>query len=91
MVEYGIDLDARPVAKQLQKIGRDMPQINRGILGLLAEQVITDSQSKYLRGRPGLKRQTGKLAQSLTHKVGNQWVDIGTNLIYAEITKRAGR
>ena len=89
MVEYGIDLDARPVAKQLQKIGRDMPAINRTILGLLAKAVIHDADLNYLRGQV-LKRPSGKLAQSLDFKVYDNYAEVGTNMKYASIHEFGG-
>ena len=90
MVKYGIDLDTRPLAKKLKRIGHDMPEINRGILKLFAEQVITDSQAKHLRGRPGLNRISGNLAQSLTYRVGRNFAEVGTNLPYAAIHEFGG-
>jgi len=91
MVKYSVDLETGPLVKKLKRLGRDMPEINRGILGDLADAVVTRADSKYLSGgRPNLRRPTGHLAQSLTYRVGKDFAEVGTNLVYAAIHEFGG-
>ena len=92
MVRYSVDLWTGPVLKKLTKIGRDMPEINRGIMGLIGFEVITRANNEYMRGpRPHkLGHISGDLAASLHEKktgniwrYGNGYLEIGTNLPYA--------
>ena len=91
MIDYTIDFDAGPVVKRLKKIGADMPEINRRILGLLSEAVVAKTPD-YLRGpRPELLGVvTGKLMQSITYKVYTDYAEVGTNLAYAAIHEYGG-
>ena len=92
MVKYEVDLKTGPVVKQLKRLGRDMPKINRGILGLIGFEIVTKANANYMRGpRPHkLGHISGDLAASLHEKKkGSLWdlddvgLDIGTNLPYA--------
>ena len=91
MIDYSIDLDAGPVVRKLKRIGADMGEINRRILGLLSEAVVTKTPD-YLRGpRPELLGVvTGKLMQSITYKVYSDYAIVGTNLPYAAIHEYGG-
>ena len=93
MVRYDINVETGPVVRKLRRIGRDMPEINRKILGLLSEETITNSQQMYMRGPRGgtfIQARTGKLSQSLTYRVGKDYADVGTNLVYARIHEYGG-
>lgn len=93
MIDYSIDLDAGPVVKKLKKLGADMPKINRKILGLLSEETITNAQQVYMHGPFGgsfIQWRSGKLAQSLTYKVHDDYADVGSNLVYAAIHEYGG-
>ena len=92
MIQYHIDYDDSQVQAMLTRLERDMPEINRRILGVLSEEVISIAQKEYLRGGHPLNRRTGKLAQSMTYKVDSsgRHADVGTNLVYAAIHEFGG-
>lgn len=90
MISYIIDFDASGVEKMLSRLQRDMPEINRRILGVLSEETISRSQKQYLRGGHPLHRRTGKLSQSLAYKVGTDYADVGTNIVYGAIHEFGG-
>lgn len=85
MIAYKLDYDDKQVRELFQKLEADMPEINRRILGVLSEEVVTRSQRDYLRGGHPLNRVTGNLAQSLTHKVYGSYAEVGSNLVYAPV------
>ena len=89
MVNYSIDLDTGPIVKKLKKIGADMDEINRVILGDIAHEVVTYADFNFLRGQV-LKRPSGKLAQSLTYKVYRDYAEVGTNIKYGAIHEFGG-
>lgn len=83
MISYRVDYDDKKVAAMFKTLADDMPEINRRILGLLAQEVTTRSQSQYLTGHP-LRRVTGKLAQSVGAgiHVYEDYAVVGTNISY---------
>ena len=81
MISYRIDYEDSKVSALFRKLADDMPEINRRILGVLSEEVVSRTQKDYLRGQ-SLRRVTGKLAQSITHRVYQDYAEVGTNIKY---------
>jgi hypothetical protein len=80
----------------LKKMEFKIPNINKQILSLICEDIVSISQAFYMNG-PRLKggghieRQSGKLANSLSYKVlGYMDAEIGTDVIYAAIHEFGG-
>lgn len=85
MVTYRVDYDDSKVSAMFKKLADDMPEINRRILGVLSEEVVSRSQKDYLTGGHPLHRRTGKLAQSVGYRVHEDYAEVGSNLVYAPV------
>lgn len=85
MISYRVDYDDSKVSAMFKKLADDMPEINRRILGVLSEEVVSRSQKDYLSGGHPLNRRTGKLAQSITYKVAKDYAEVGSNIVYAPV------
>lgn len=91
MIDIELSLEnEEQLKKAFDRFSKDIPQINRRILGFISEEVISTSQKDYLRGQ-ALNRQSGTLANSLTYRLLNDWTaQVGTNVAYAAIHEYGG-
>lgn len=82
MITYAVDYKDEEVQRLFESLKRDMPEINRRILGVLSQETMQRSITGYIV--PKFRHPTGKLAQSINFKVeGNDYAEVGTNLVYA--------
>jgi len=90
VVSYDIQIDDKEVRLKLDRLYRRTPVLSRRLLGRLSEAVIAHTIRTKLSGQV-LKRQTGKLAQSLNWKLTSDFsAKIGTNIAYAAIHEFGG-
>jgi phage gpG-like protein len=85
LITYRVDYDDKKVAAMFQTLERDMPEINQRILGLLAQDVTTRSQTRYLTGGHPLHHVTGHLSDSVglgIHVFPEGYAVVGTNIEY---------
>jgi len=86
VMEYELRVTDRSAYQALQRLGADMPKIDRQILGRVGQKVISTSQARYLRGRPGLMRREGTLAASLHYNfLRDDTILIGPGVFYGAV------
>lgn len=88
MIRFEVKKEEDTATPMLESLSRDIPNINREILALIGEEVISIAQRDYLRGpRPEkLGRVSGQLARSLSYRLINDLeAEVGSNLPYAAI------
>lgn len=103
MLEFTVSYNTTTVKRALDRLPRDVADLNRVALGQVAEQVLRQAETQYFRpggdeagpnlqsGPGSLRRVTGKLAQSLTKELrGDYLAVVGATVRYAQIHEKGG-
>jgi len=94
MIKYTIEIDDGDLKTRLMRFDQDRPELNRKILNQVGLQVVAKAQ-RNLRGGNPLNVGTGRLWNSVTHRVAKSSVWVGTNVFYGRVHEtgktRAGK
>ena len=86
MIAYGITIIDNSAYQKLTRLGADMLKINKKCLGRVGQKIVGQSQTHYLRGRPGLNRGHGTLATSLHYNFkDNDTIFVGPGVMYGAV------
>ncbi len=86
MIGFALKMTDDTAYQTIMRLRGDTTRINKLVLGRLGEKIVSHSQKAYLRGRPGLNRQAGTLANSLHYNwLRSDTIEIGPGVKYGAV------